>query len=100
LKHEPSPHSELYGISLALLFLAACFPVAGAAVRTLRTAHEFGRNALRFRATAQKLGQLEAKLQKEDSPRAKLEVLQEAEQVLEVERREWLRLMVDAEWYG
>jgi hypothetical protein len=100
LIHGSSSHSELEGISLALVFLAACLPVFGAAVRTLRIAHEFGRNALRFRATALDLRQLEAKWQGEASLQGKLKVLQEAEQVLEIERREWLRLMIDVEWYG
>jgi hypothetical protein len=100
LIHRSPLHSEHDEVSLALLLLAACLPVAGAAVRTLRGAHEFGRNVLRFRATAHKLGQLENDLQREANLQAKLKVLQRVEQVLEAERREWLRLMVDAEWYG
>lgn len=100
LIHRSPSHSEYDEISLALLLLAACLPVAGAAVRTLGGAHEFGRNVHRFRATAHKLGQLENDLQSEANPQAQLKVLQRVEQVLEAERREWLRLMVDAEWYG
>jgi hypothetical protein len=100
IKHGLFAHHELDEISLALIFLAACLPVGGAAFRTLRIAHEFGRNALRFRATAHELRQLEAELQGEASSQVKLEILQKAEQVLEGERREWLRLMIDAEWYG
>jgi hypothetical protein len=90
----------LDSISLKLIFLAACLPVLGAAFRTWGSAHEFGRNVLRFRATAHELGRREAELQRATSSQAKLAILQKAEQVLEAERREWLRLMIIAEWYG
>jgi hypothetical protein len=100
LIHSSHLYAEHDKISLGLILLAACLPVVGGAFRTLRIAHEFGRNALRFRATTHELGQLEAELQSKSSLLAKLEVLQKAEQVLEAERREWLRLMLDAEWYG
>lgn len=93
-------HSEPDAVSLALILLAACLPVVGAAVRTLRGAHEFGRNSLRFRATSRELEELADELRGEPAPQAALTVLQRAEQVLEAERREWLRLMIDAEWYG
>ena len=88
LIHGPTSHSELHGISLALVFLAACLPVLGAAIRTLGSAHEFGRNVLRFRATAHALARREAELQRAASSQAKLAILQEAEQILEAERRE------------
>src|SRR5215211_2015497 len=83
--------------SVTLILLAACLPVVGAAVRTLRTAHEFGRNAQRFRATSNKLEQLANDLQNlaqaDADPQAKLEVFQSVEKVLEAEHREWMRLM-------
>jgi membrane protease YdiL (CAAX protease family) len=89
--------------SVTLILLAACLPVVGAAVRTLRTAHEFGRNAQRFRATSNKLEQLANDLQNlaqaDADPQAKLEVFQSVEKVLEAEHREWMRLMWEAEGF-
>jgi hypothetical protein len=87
-------------VSLTLIMLAACLPVVGVAIRTLRMAHEFGRNALRFRATSNELEQLARELRTKSTPWERLEVLYVVEEVLEVERREWLRLMMEAEWFG
>jgi hypothetical protein len=87
-------------VTLLLLMLAACLPVIGAALRLLRTAHEFGRNTLRFRATLDKLKQLRSSLQRKADPQSKLEILQKIEEALEAERSEWLHLMIDAEWFG
>jgi hypothetical protein len=87
-------------VSFALIVLAACLPVIGAAVRTFRMAHEFGRNTLRFRATSNELKQLLDRLQKEADPQAKLEILHKTERALQAEHREWLRLMIEAEWFG
>jgi hypothetical protein len=93
-----SPAHE--GAGIALIMLAACLPVIGAAIRTVRTAHEFGRNTLRFEAASNELKQLSRKLQDGTDPRVQLEVCQGIENVLEEERREWMRLMIEAEWYG
>jgi hypothetical protein len=99
------PHSQLEPdpFSVWLILLAACLPVVGAAVRTLRTAHEFGRNAQRFRATSNILEQLANDLQNlaqaDADPQAKLEVFQSVEKVLEAEHREWMRLMWEAEGF-
>jgi hypothetical protein len=97
---------ELDKVALFLLILAACLPVIGAAIRLLRTAHEFGRNTLRFRATSNELKQLADGLQSKADPQtkadlqAKLEITHRIETVLQAERREWLRLMIEAEWFG
>ena len=87
-------------LTISLLMLAACLPIIGAAIRLMRTAHEFGRNTLRFRATSHELKQLLDRLEKEADPQAKLEILHETERTLQAERREWLRLMIEAEWFG
>src|SRR5215217_54827 len=87
-------------VSSTLVVLAASLPVVGIAVRTWRAAHEFGRNTLRFEATSNELKRLAGDLQKENSPQMKLEVLRHIEKVLEAERREWLRLMRETEWFG
>jgi len=91
---------RLHTMSFWLLMLAACLPVVGAATRTLRTAHEFGRNTLRFQATSNELKQLATVFHRTANPQVKLDILQKVERVLEAERREWLRLMIDAEWFG
>jgi hypothetical protein len=86
--------------SLALLMLAACLPVVGVAVRTLHTAHEFGRNALRFESYSADLEELARELEAKSGPQAKLGVLHRIEDILGAERREWIRLMKVAEWFG
>src|SRR5687767_14816714 len=53
----PDP-KELDMVSLRLILATACLPVIEAAVRILRTAHEFGRSTLRFRATSNNLKRL------------------------------------------
>jgi hypothetical protein len=94
-------HQESYDTAtLLMLMLAACLPVIAAAIRLLRTTHEFGRNTLRFRATSHELKKLLDRLQKEADPQAKLEILHKTERALQAERREWLRLMIEAEWFG
>jgi hypothetical protein len=98
--HNSQDPKELDRVSRRLILAAACLPVIGAAVRILRTAHEFGRNTLRFRATSNDLKRLDRDLQKPTGSPAKLEILQNVEEVLEAERREWLRLMIEAEWFG
>jgi membrane protease YdiL (CAAX protease family) len=88
---------------LAYIFvaLAACLPVAGSAIRTYRNAYEFARNSLRFKAS---LNELDFRLGKVSSPGlAPKEILKQLwriEDAFEREHREWLRLMVEAEWYG
>jgi hypothetical protein len=99
-QHSSQDSNELDIVSLRLILAAACLPVIGAAVRILRTAHEFGRNTLRFRATSNNLKRLDLALQKPPDSPAKLKILHEVEEVLEAERREWLRLMLEAEWFG
>jgi biopolymer transport protein ExbB/TolQ len=95
--YPPGPYDTA---TLLMLMLAACLPVIAAAIRLLRTAHEFGRNTLRFRATSDELNQLLDRLEKVADPEAKLEILHKTERALQAERREWLRLMIEAEWFG
>jgi hypothetical protein len=92
--------SDYETASLTLLMLAACLPVVGVAVRTLHTAHEFGRNALRFESTSADLEELARELEAKSGPQAKLGVLHRIEDILGAERREWIRLMKVAEWFG
>jgi hypothetical protein len=87
-------------VSVALIEAAAIFPVVGSAIRTYRGAHESSRNTTRFRAAFVELGRLGERLQIETAPEAILELLRRSEEILEVEHRDWLRLMIEAEWFG
>ena len=114
----------------ACMIGAAAFPVFGAMFRTIRTAFEFGRNANRFDGVARILGNVQQQLDPASAaaqpaekitaqpaekktpagktapsdkmpPRAvQLELVREAEFVLQHENRSWMRLMIEAEWFG
>jgi hypothetical protein len=96
---QPQPHPP-NALMLVCLIGAATFPVVGAMVRTMRTAFEFGRNANRFEGVARILASVDKQLQVATSPAVKLELLREAEFVLQHENRSWMRLMIEAEWFG
>jgi hypothetical protein len=95
-------HVEVSTANLFVLFvvLAAAFPVIGAGVRSLRTAYEFARNNSRFRAKLVALSGLDERLRQENDPEAIFRDLWSCEQILESEHREWLRLMIEGEWFG
>jgi hypothetical protein len=86
--------------SKSLMLVAAVLPAIGAGCRVLRTAHEYARNASRFEATHDVLGALSRKLRDATSVQAIFQELGFCEQVLESDLREWMRLMVEAEWFG
>ncbi len=86
--------------SVLLVVLAASLPVVGAGIRTYRSAHEFARSASLFRAKYAALRHLADRLQAESGDEQILRTLRHCEQFLESEHREWLRLMLDAEWFG
>jgi hypothetical protein len=87
-------------LSRLLIVLAVVLAVVGAGVRTFRGAHEFARNTNRFRAKALALSHVADKLRRETEPPIIVRDLWFCEQILEAEHREWLRLMIDAEWFG
>lgn len=86
--------------SRCFMLIAATLPVLGAGFRTLRTAHEYARNASRFEATHDALSALSERLRKAIDAPAIFRELGFCEQVLEADLREWMRLMVEAEWFG
>jgi hypothetical protein len=106
----------IFVVALFLLGIAAGLPVLAAAARTWRGAFEFSRNKSRFRATHTALGQVEISLlhdalagpadpaavdARELADRS-LKVLRElwwAEHILCNEHHEWLRLMLETEWF-
>ena len=92
--HVVSPASVIF------IILAGILPVLGAGLRGLRSAYEFSRNTLRFRANHFALELLSKRLLTETRPEAILRDLWWCEWMLEAEHREWLRLMIEAEWIG
>ena len=93
-------HTGPVEVSIVLIALAAAFPVVGSGVHTLRMAHEYTRNKTRFRAKLVVLLRLVETLAHEAAPESFFRELWIGEQVLESEQREWLRLMLDAQWFG
>jgi hypothetical protein len=94
-------HSEAAEeIGHVLLVLAAMLPVIASGLRTYREAVQFGRNASRFAAKAVALDVMREQLQRASSHHDVAELARRAEEHLEAEHREWLRLMIDAEWFA
>lgn len=90
-----------WSFSKAILFMAAFLPAMAAFFRTVRGAHEYGRNANRYYAMWIQLYELEKELQQRKSARdlrGQLDILREVEVALEAEHRSWMRLMVETEW--
>jgi hypothetical protein len=80
--------------------IAVILPAIAGGIRLYRSAHEFARNGIRFRAKAVVLGMLADRLTNASSANALFRDLQFAERLFDAEHREWLALMLDAEWYG
>jgi hypothetical protein len=102
-------------IAVISVAAAAILPVCGGGIRTARAAFEFSRHTLRFRAKYNALSKLEESLELhrealaglKSSSRKETELatsiygdLWMCEHVLEYEQREWLRLMIEAEWFA
>jgi len=89
----------------AAIACAAVLPVVGSGIRTWRSAHEATRNISRFRAKYLALNNIAERLEGpdiQDAAQAEfvLRDLWYAEQIMESEHREWLRLMINSEWLG
>jgi hypothetical protein len=93
-------HDRPEAIGLILIFLAAALPAVGAGVRILRGAYEFARNYSRFHSVATGLSQISERLRQCADPSEAPVLLEQSERVLASEHREWLRLMMEAEWFG
>jgi hypothetical protein len=90
---------------IAAIALAALLPVLASGIRTWRSAHESTRNMSRFRSKFVALKNISDRLKSapiKDAAEAEgvLRDLWCAEQIMESEHREWLRLMMEAEWRG
>jgi hypothetical protein len=88
------------GIAKATLILAATLPVCGAGIRVIRGVLEYGRNASRYESTHNVLLDLSERLREADNPATVFREIGFCEQALEAEHREWVRLLVEAEWFG
>ena len=100
----PLEEDGLHTLSITFILLAASFPVIGAGVRTFRFSFEFARSASLFRAKQRALERLDRQLAAEaDQVRPEsseiLNILAQCEDFLEAEHREWLRLMIETEWF-
>ena len=82
------------------LLLAAALPGFGAVIRARRGVLEFARNASRCESTHHVLLKLGARLRDADDQPAVFREIGFCEHVLESDLREWLRLMVESEWFG
>jgi hypothetical protein len=87
-------------VGKATLILAATLPVCGAGIRVIRGVLEYGRNASRYESTHNVLLQLSERLREADNPALVFREIGFCEQALEAEHREWVRLLVEAEWFG
>lgn len=87
-------------LSRLLILSAAVLPAMGAGFRTHRAANEFARNAARFEAVRHTLSELSERLRYATDAPAIFRELGFGEQVLEADLREWMRLMMEAEWFG
>jgi len=90
----------LHNFSVLLIALAVSLPVTGAAIRSVRSAHEFARSACLYHAKYEALNRIAYRLKGEVDCENILLALWHSEQFLEAEHREWLRLMTEAEWFG
>lgn len=77
---------------------AGCIALA-AMVRTFRTSDEYARNTMRFSAVYRALEALGRRLSASAEPRSIIQGIGDIEAVLEDEHREWLRLMLEADWH-
>jgi len=97
--------SGLATFGILLLVFAAAVPVIGAGVRTYRMAYEFARSASLFQAKLHALEHFRHLLVQDlgaAAPDAALVLRRfwQCENFFEHEHHEWLRLMLEAEWFG
>lgn len=92
---------SLESVGYILSGAAIAIPAIWAGIRTQQGARESSRNATRSLARHHALTQLGDRLLKaRGNPAELLWTMRLAEFVLQVDQREWLRLLREAEWYG
>lgn len=106
-----SGRHEYHSLSVVLIAFAAALPVLGGGIRNFGGVHEFVRNANLFTQAGETLRQQRAELDKlSDDPsrctpdcthaESVLRAMWRCEQRMEDEHREWMRLMLETEWYS
>lgn len=80
--------------------LAAALPALGAGIRTYLAAHEPSRHAIRYLSAYNALKEVEKRLATAQETEVVFKGMQHSEEILALEHREWLLLMIDAEWFG
>ncbi len=88
------------GLGALALALSLGLPGGWAAVRTWRTANEFGRNRTRSLARFHSLSKVADRLRAQAPAEDVFSDLGLCEHILAADQGEWLRLMLEAEWYG
>lgn len=87
-------------LALLMGLAALAVPTAWTAVRTVRSAGEHARNAARSAAKHHALCEYDERLEGCKERPLLFATLYYCEALFDAEQREWLRLMLDAEWYG
>jgi hypothetical protein len=101
---QTEDHAHDFFLRLFLL-ISLWLPALFAGVRTYQAANEFARNRSRSLARAAALSEIAARLPEatrealDPDPASLLTNLALCEAILSADQREWLRLMLDAEWY-
>ncbi len=88
------------GLGALALAISLGLPGAWAGVRTWRTANEFGRNRTRSLARFHSLSKIADRLRADAPAEDVFSDLGLCEHILGADQGEWLRLMLEAEWYG
>jgi len=96
---NPQSGAIYRSISIFFLLCAAVLPAVWAGIKTWRSAHEFTRNAARAAASLGVLKRYSERLGREKEPARVFATLDLCETFLDAEQREWLRLMLEADWY-
>jgi hypothetical protein len=99
-QHDPSQQQPWYTAAVGTAYVAAILPVLGAGIRTYRMANEFGRNVRRYESTEHMLKERDKWLERGMDAKSLFLTLWSCEHTLEIEHREWLRLMAETEWFG
>jgi hypothetical protein len=96
--------ADLKTIQAVTLLITLVLPSFGVAFRTWRSSIEVARSASLYTAKCRALKQFELRLSEERARTTVrweeiLKILWECENFFEIENREWLRIMHDAEWF-
>ncbi len=87
-------------VGAVLTGLAAVVLIVINVLRVLRSSDEYARNTMRFGALYQAIHPLGSRLRVTHDPHQILQTIVDIESLIEEEHREWLRLMIEAEWYS